>query len=185
MQTVIVNVTLTMTGGLQMAKTSTERMQAKKEREEAARRAAEDSTYPYLKETFSEFLKHEGNYSSVEIALGLAGIEAPLIEDEMGPENFALEDVIAGVDDPFPGAKGAIGRAEIMIDCFIDAAMELANVVQNYKRQEIEARLAELENSEKADRATAMKEAVKLTKILDQLDKQVRRSFPQWKVTGI
>ncbi|KIN60650.1 hypothetical protein Z945_1626 [Sulfitobacter noctilucae] len=103
----------------------------------------------------------------------------------MGPENFALEDVIAGVDDPFPGAKGAIGRAEIMIDCFIDAAMELANVVQNYKRQEIEARLAELENSEKADRATAMKEAVKLTKILDQLDKQVRRSFPQWKVTGI
>ncbi|MBM1688821.1 hypothetical protein [Sulfitobacter geojensis] len=168
-----------------MAKTSTERMREKKEREEAAHRAAEDSAHPYFKETFSEFLSHESNYSNVEIALGLAGIEAPLIENEQGPEVFALEDVIAGVENPFPGASGAIGRAEITIDCLIDAAMELAIVVQNYKRQEIEARLKELENSDTADRATAMKEAVKLNKILDQLDKQVRRSFPQWKVTGI
>lgn len=168
-----------------MAMTNAEKKQAQRDREEAARRAAEDSTYPYLKETFSEFLFHESNYSNVEIALGLAGIEAPLIENEQGPEVFALEDVIAGVENPFPGASGAIGRAEITIDCLVDAAMELAIVVRNYKRQEIEARLAELENSETADRATAMKEAVKLNKILDQLDKQVRRSFPQWKVTGI
>ncbi|NDW43669.1 hypothetical protein [Ruegeria sp. PrR005] len=167
-----------------MAKSSTERMREKKERDEAARRALGDATYPYLRETFSQFLGHEGNYSNVEIALGLAGIEAPQIEDERDPEAFAIEEVIAGVEDPFPGAKGAIGRAEVMIDCYIDAAIELAGVVNNYKRQEIEARLSELESSDTADKATAMKEAVRLNKMLDQLNKQVRRSFPQWKVTG-
>lgn len=168
-----------------MTTTSTERMRRKKEREAAEHRAAPDSTYPYLREPFSKFLEHEGNYQSVEIALGLIGFEAPLIEDERDPEDFALEEVIAGVENPFPGAKGAVGRAEVMVDCLLDAAMELAGVVNTYKRREIKARLAELEHSETADRATAINEAVKLNKILDLLEKRVRRDFPQWKVTGV
>ncbi|MDE4096663.1 hypothetical protein [Phaeobacter gallaeciensis] len=168
-----------------MAMTEAEKKRVQRQRADVARRAEVDSTYPYLKETFSEFLDHEGNYSNVEIALGLAGIEAPLIDDERDPEAFALEDVIAGVENPFPGAKGAIGRAEVMVDCFIDAAIELAAIVNNYKRAEITARFAELEHSSETDRAEAMKEAVRLNKMLDQLNKQVRRSFPQWKVTGV
>lgn len=168
-----------------MAMTEAEKKRAQRAKLEADRRAMSDATYPYLKETFSEFLKHEGNYVNVEIALALAGIEAPQIEDERDPDACALEDVLEDQDDPFPGAKGAIGRAEVMVDCFIDAAIELAGVVNIYKRQEIEARLAELESADTADRATAMKEAVRLNKMLDQLDKQVRKSFPQWKVTGV
>lgn len=168
-----------------MALTPAEKQKAYRERELAQRKAASDSTYPYLRETFSAFLEHEGNYQNVEIALGLAGIEAPLIEDERDPVAFALEEVVAGVENPFPGAKGAIGRAEVIIDCLVDAASELAGVVNNYKRHEIESRLSELESSSEADRATAMKEAVRLNKMLDQLSKRVRRDFPQWKVTGV
>jgi len=168
-----------------MALTPAEIQKAYRDRQKAAKKAAEDSTYPYLKETFSEFLKHEGDYSSVQEVLGLAGMEAPWIDDERGPEECASEDAIVGVDDPFPGAKGAIGRAEVIMDCLISAAVELSGIVNNYKRQEIEARLAELETSDEKDKATAIKEAVKLNKILDQLDKQVRWPFRQWKVTGV
>ncbi|AWZ22293.1 Hypothetical protein RAK1035_3586 [Roseovarius sp. AK1035] len=94
-------------------------------------------------------------------------------------------------DDPFPGAKGAVGRAEVIVDYLLDAAWSLADALNRYKREEIEARLAELENSDDADTATAtatatvIKEAVRLSKILDQLNKRVRRDFPQWKVTGV
>ncbi len=168
-----------------MALTEAEKKRVQRARKEADRRALSDSTYPYLEETFSEFLRHEGNYQNVEIALALAGLEAPQIEDERDPGTFALEAVLEGVDDPFPGAKGAVGRAEVLIDCLIDAASELAVVVRNYKKQEIEARLAELESSDTTDRATAMSEAVKLNKILEQLDKQVRRNFPQWRISGV
>ncbi len=168
-----------------MALTPAEKQKAYRERQKAEQKAAQDSTYPYLKETFSEFLEYEGNYSNVDIALSIAGIEAPLIEDERGPEEFTLNDVMHGVENPFQGASGAIGRAEVIIDSLIDAALEFAYVVRSYKQKEIKARLAELESSETTDRATAMAEAVKLNKILEQLDREVRRSFPQWRVTGI
>ncbi len=168
-----------------MALTAAEKQKAYRERELAQRKAAPDSTYPYLRETFSEFLQHEGNYQNVEIAMALAGIQAPVIEDERDPECFALEEVVAEVDNPFPGSKGALGRAQVLIECLLDAANELANVVNKYERQEVEARLAELENSDNVDRATEINKAVKLNKILDLLNKRVRRDFPQWKVTGV
>ncbi|MEQ8899272.1 MAG: hypothetical protein RID23_19495 [Roseovarius sp.] len=168
-----------------MNSTSAERMRRKREREVAEHRAAPDSTLPYLRETFSDFLEREGNYQNVEIALGLAGFEAPLIDDERDPEAFALEEAVAGVDNPFPGSKGALGRAQVIIECLIDAASELANVVNNYEREQLEARLAELESSDTTDKATAINEAVKLNKMLDLLNKRVRKDFPQWKVTGV
>lgn len=168
-----------------MAKTSTERMQAKREREAQERREAEDSTYPYLRETFAAYLEHESEYSEVELILGIAGIEAPLINDERGPENFILEGLFVDPFNPFPGSKGSIGRAEVTVTCLLDAASYLASIINTYKLREIDARLAELKNPDNADRETAIEEAVKLNKIKDQLEKQVRWSFPQWKVTGV
>jgi len=38
--------------------------------------------------------------------------------------------------------------------------------------------------SDESSIPTAIKEAVELNKMLDQLNKQVRWTFPQWKVTG-
>lgn len=168
-----------------MAKTSTERMREKKERDEAARRTMADATYPYLKRTFSELADAHDGFTEFQLPLWTAGIEAPSFADERGPEAFVLEDATQGVDNPFGETQGAVGRAEVIVACLIDAAIELAEVVNSYKRHEIEARLAELESSSDTNRATAMKEAVRLNKMLDQLDKQVRRSFPQWKVTGV
>lgn len=173
-----------------MAKTSTERMREKKERETKAHLGSGEFTYPYLKKAFSELSKEEAGFSNFEMALELAGIEPPRFEDERGPADFTVNREAIGVDlygveNIYPDAKGAIGRADTIIGCLIDAAAELADEVNNYKRKEIKNRLAELESSDTEDRATAMSEAVKLNKILDQLDKQVRRSFPQWRVTGV
>jgi len=170
---------------IDMGLTEAEKKQLQRERKRAEHKANSDSCYPYLKETFSEFLEHEGNYVDVEIALGLAGIEAPLIEDERDPEEFALEEVKAGIENLFPGAQGAIGRAEVLVDCLLDAATQMALVVNNYKRQEIQRRLKELEKSTEMDTGTKMNEAVKLNKLLEALDKDVRRSLPQWKITGV
>lgn len=166
-----------------MALTPAQKQKAYRDRQRANERAAEDCTYPYLRETFAEFLQHEANYSNVEICLGLAGIEAPLFVDDRGPDQFAFSECTAGVDNPFPGARGSIGRAEVIIDQLIDAANELAAVVNTYKTCEIDKRLAELQDPNVSDRSTAIEEAVTLNKMKDQLSKRVRRSFPQWKVT--
>ena len=136
---------------------------------------------------FHEFFEGEDHFSSFNLPLALAGIEAPEFEDDRGPEAFVLNDATAGVDDPFGGATGALGRAEVMVGCLIDAAVFLAQLTNTYKRQEIAARLAEVEASdlsEPAAKKAALQDAARLNKMLDQLDKQVRWTFPQWKVTG-
>ncbi|WP_028717161.1 hypothetical protein [Paracoccus sp. J39] len=122
-------------------------------------------------------------------SLELAGITAPLFEDDRGPEAYTLDDLdeleakfVFGED-----SGTSLGRAEVMIGCLIKAAEGLADEVNTYKRTEIKARLAEIEASDLSDPAkkkAALKEATRLNKMLDQLDKQVRWTFPAWKVTG-
>lgn len=173
-----------------MAKTSTERMREKKEREAKTHLGSGELTYPFLTKTFSKLYDETGGFSNFEMYLELAGIEPPRFEDERGPAEFTVNREAIGVDlygveNIYPDAEGAIGRADTIIGCLLDAAVELAEIVNNYKRREIEARLVALENLDTADRATAMNEAVKLNKILDQLNKQIRKSFPEWRVTGI
>lgn len=147
-----------------MPKTSTERMREMKERETKERLQSGESTYPYLRKTFSQRSKEAEGFTDFEMYLELAGIEPPRFEDERGPEKFTVNaDAIGlelyGVDNIYPNAKGAIGRADTIIGCLIDAAAELANEVNSYKKQEIKARLAELESPDMADRATAMSDA--------------------------
>lgn len=173
-----------------MAKTSTERMREKKERDQREQMVAPESTNLYLKKPFSKVWEESAGFSDFEMPLELAGIVPPIFEDERNPEEFtknadAIGLKLYGVENIYGNRKGAIGRAEVTIGCLIDAAAELAAIVNHYKRQELEARLAQLESSTEIDRAEAMKEAVRLNKMLDQLNKQVRRSFPQWEVTGV
>jgi predicted XRE-type DNA-binding protein len=73
------------------------------------------------------------------------------------------------------------------VGCLIDAAGELARIISGYKRDEIDARIAEIEQSDLSDPAAkkqAFAEMAKLKEMRDQLGKQVRWTFPQWKVTG-
>ncbi|MBB3566088.1 hypothetical protein [Rhizobium sp. BK491] len=83
--------------------------------------------------------------------------------------------------------RGALGRAERMVGLYLDAASTLADYINRYKVQEINARLAELEVADLSDtqaRKQAVADIVRLTKFRDQLSKQVRWTLPQWKVKG-
>ncbi len=174
-----------------MALTGAEKAQRFRDRQKAKKldqlkgpgRAASD----LFRTPFFEVLQDDPNFSSVQMALELAGIEAPSFDDDQGPTALAIEGVLDGVDDPFPVAENSLGRAETMVGCFLDAAVELAGIVNSYKQREIAARLAEIEAHDMTDpetRKAAMAEIVRLTKISDQLKKQVRWTLPQWKVEG-
>ena len=175
-----------------MALTPAEKQKAYRERQKESKRADLKSgsleATEVSKRLFSDTFQTDPNATDFELALGLAGMVAPSFDDERGPTETALQHTIAGAEDTFGDAfgdaSGAIGRAEVTIGCLIDAAVTLAGIVNTHLKKEISDRLAELEDPRQADRATAMNEAVRLNKMLDQLDKQVRWTFPQWKVTG-
>lgn len=170
-----------------MALTPAEKQRKYRERlrkQEAKQSNALASVY---QSPFHEFFDHQGYDLDFELALALAGIVPPEFDDDRGPEAFVLNGATDDLDDPFNGATGALGRAEVMIGCLTDAAVALASLVNAYKRQEIKARLAEIEASDLSEpdvKKAALQQAARLQKMLDQLDKQVRWTFPQWKVTG-
>lgn len=70
-----------------MAKSSTERMRDKKERERKEQLVAAESTNPYIKKLFSEVWNDDIlRFSDFNMYLELAGIEPPTFEDERNPE---------------------------------------------------------------------------------------------------
>ena len=124
-------------------------------------------------------------YSDVDLCLALTGIQMPEFIDDRGPEEFVLNDATEGVEDPFDGASGSLGRAEVMVGCLISAAVELSSTINTYKRMEIKDRIAELEQSDITDpktRKRVLTEIVRLNKMLEALDKEVRWTFSQWKI---
>jgi hypothetical protein len=135
---------------------------------------------------FFEYYDENAPLSEFNMSLDIAGIPMPEFNDDRGPRAYALNDVL-DVDEPtFADEVRSLGRAEVMVGALIEAGRCLAYMVNDYKRTEIEARLAEIEASDLTDTAAkraAMKEAARLTKMLDQLQKEVRWPFPQWKVT--
>ncbi|MCE8523350.1 hypothetical protein KBY24_20080 [Ruegeria pomeroyi] len=167
-----------------MALTPAEKQKAYRERKRQQKREQVDAAHPVLKTPFSDWMRSDVCYSDFLTPFEIIGLKPPLFEDERGPEEFMILGAIED-ENPFPGAEGAVGRAEVIVDYLLDAVWSLTDALNRYKILEIEARLRELESSKTAGRATAMKEAVRLNKMLDQLDKQVRRAFPQWKVTGV
>ena len=81
--------------------------------------------------------------------------------------------------------RGSIGRAERIVGSLLDAAGALAGEINQYKTEEINARIAELEQADLSDpdiKKQALADIVTLTKIRDQLQKQVRWTLPQWRV---
>lgn len=170
-----------------MAKSPAERQREYMARKKEAESQASRSLSGIYKRPFFEFYEKQDNLSEIELPLALGGFISPEFEDDRGPEDFVLNDATVGVDDPFMGATNSLGRAEVITDCLIDVAVALASRLNEYKKSEIKARLAEIEASDLSDpeiRKAALKEVTRLNKMLDQLEKQVRWTFPQWKVTG-
>lgn len=170
-----------------MALTPAEKQKAyrerKKEKQRSQLRYGSMEAAGISKRPFSETFQADSDASDLELTLGIAGMVAPDFEDERGPTEAALPHTIAGAEDTFDYVTGALARAEVAIDSLLSAAVILSGIVNKHLKSEINDRLAELEDPQNSDRATAIKEAVKLNKMLDQLDKQVRWAFPQWKVT--
>ena len=142
---------------------------------------------PFRKPFFEAF-QDDGNASNVDMSLDCAGIEPVLFEDDSGPKSSTgqIEQMAADSgEEAYLGAHNSLGRAEVLVGCLIDAAAELASIINAYKRKEIRQRIAEIEEADLSDpvaRKAALARIVQLNKLMDQLDKQVRWTFKQWKI---
>lgn len=170
-----------------MAKSNAERLREFKARKKEQEKIASLTLSGVFKRPFFETLPKDYDLDSAFADnFEFMGIPTPEFKDDRGPEahtDYSPE--IAG--SQFIENPRSLGRAEVMVTALIEAAQDLAWHVADYKRKEIKARLAEIEASdlsEPAAKKAALKEAARLNKMLDQLSKQVRHTFPQWKVTG-
>ncbi len=150
------------------------REQRKRERDRLL--AARDAALPDLRTPFFEYFERERGLNLNEYAT-VMGDDWYLFDDDSG---IKPSDEDALIQEDQDSASNSLGKAELLIGHFIDMATELARLVSDYKRAEIEARLKEAEACESIDDG----EIERLKKMRHQLKRQVRWAFPQWKVTG-
>lgn len=165
--------------------------QKQKEKKRASLRTTEALEFSQVAQRpfFEHFQEVAGGFSDFMLCLDLAGIEAPDIEDDSDPKSLLGEIEKGFIDEPenspFTKGGGSLARGELIVGGLIDAAREMASIINSYKREEINNRIAELEASDLSDadeRKRALNDMVQLKGMLDQLDKEIRWSFPQWKV---
>ena len=167
-----------------MALSNAEIQKQWRERQKAKRQKATDAASNDLRRPFHAWLAaNRVNWDEFVIPLDIAGIRPPEFEDDRDPSSASGE-----IDsDIYAGKRGSIARAELTVDCLLEAARALAEHVNAYKREEIDARIEEFENANLTDPATrkdALTDIVRLTRARDRLDKQVRYTLPEWKVQG-
>jgi hypothetical protein len=163
-----------------MAMTPLERKHRSLEKKAEREKLAGDPTDKIAERPFNEYLT-ASDWSEVLTYLDWAGINpdaVPTFDTDDDPEHNPE------TDGPY---RGSIGRAERMVGLFLDAASQLASMINDYKKQEIGRAIAELEGADLTDPAVkrkALADIVRFNKLSDQLDKQVRWTLPQWKVKG-
>lgn len=179
-----------------MALTNAEKVKQYRERQKAKKDKAQKSAEgPSLADVmhrpFFEYFEGHGEEQTFTMCMDTAGIEPPDFSDDSAPKSATGEIEAIFAENPesslYHGQTNSLARAEIMIGQLIDAAASLARIMNDYKRDEIDARIAEIEQSDLSDAATKKKafaDMARLKKMRDQLDKQVRWTFPQWKVMG-
>ena len=153
-----------------MAMSPKERKQKQLEREREEQKVLPDSTYPYLRTPLHEHPVFDANISSVDLVFELMGIDPPVFEDDRGPAEFAHDACFSTDDDKeatFAGRKGAVGRAECMIHFLLDATMELSEIINRYKLNELDDRLKEIDAmdlSDPGERKRALEAVVQIEK---------------------
>lgn len=172
-----------------MALSSQEKVRRHRERKKAQEAKASVQLADIYRIPFNEFFEPNRVGSDFDVALLLAGIETPKFEDDKGAREHTAYPDPESLDGMgvFEVATNSLGRAEFIIETLATAAEGLAGWVNGYKKEEIKQRLQEIEERDLSDpeaKRAAMQEATRLNKMLDQLDKQVRITLPQWKVTG-
>lgn len=176
-----------------MAKSAAQRKREQIERQREQERLLPDSSYPFLKEPFYAWLERTGAGGDWEAAmfhLDAAALPRPKFDDDRGPYSIdgEVERLKDDNYDPYAGFEGSIGRAESMVDNLIATASGMAMVINQYKQEELENRIAEIEQSDLSDpkvRKKALADIVRLRAMMDRLrDKMVRVSLYQWKIKG-
>lgn len=170
-----------------MALTNAEKVKRYRERqkEAALKRATTDPTI--FRSSFCDSVAN-AQWDFGRAMLDTVGISVARIVDDRDPDFASM--VAAGVRDgelDLGNYKRSLGRAEVTLDHILEAAGKMATAIADYKRSEIDARIAEIEQadlSEPEAKKKAFADMARLKKMRDQLDKQVRWTFPQWKVTG-
>lgn len=164
-----------------MAMTPLERKRKSLERKAEAARKAGDPTDEITSRRFFEYIADvSGQWKSGVANLEIAGLTVPVFDDDSDDE-WSSEIY----DEPF---RGSIGRAERMVGLLIDAAVDFAATIKAYKREAIEAAIAQIEQAdlaEHAEKKKALAEVVRLAKLRDQLERNVRWEIPQWQVTRV
>lgn len=177
-----------------MALSNAEKVRRYRERQKAKKEAELKQPTPrseVFKKPFFEFFPVDDQTGSQYVqSLELAGVAPPLFQDDTGPEVSTLDDLnIDDEDDefanPFGDSKGnSLGKAEVLVGCLLDAASDLASWINDYKKSEIKARIAEFEAAELPDadaRRAAFAKVAELTNMLAELDKTIRWPLPVWK----
>ncbi len=177
-----------------MALSNAEKVRRYRERQKAKKaeelKRPTEPTYDLEKPFFEFFPLDEQLGSAYCQNLELCGIEPILFEDDTGPEVSTLDDLSdpvepTGKSNPFGSSQGtSLGKAEVILGCLLEAAQDLAYRVNDYKKSELRARIAELEESDLADEAVRKEAIAKiavLTKKIAELEKSVRFQFPIWK----
>ena len=114
-------------------------------------------------------------------------MEAPEFADDAGPKSFtgSYEEIPELKESIFPDSGRSLDRAELLVGCLLDAAVSLAQTVNDFKKREIDARIRETTAGDLTDPGKskiAVERIVILTKMREQLDKDVRWTVPQWRV---
>ena len=171
-----------------MAMSPAEKQRKYRERKRKAEAAASVSVEDVFKTPFCEYYEPDRMGTDFDVSLILAGIETPVFNDDEGvlahtvyPDPDTLDD-----SEVVQEATNSLGRAEFIVESLICAAISLADSINHYKRLEIGKRLKELEDrdlSTSEAKKIAMREASRLNKMLDQIDKSIRVTFPEWKAT--
>ena len=177
-----------------MALSNAEKVRRYRERQKAKKQSElKQPTAPseIYKTPFCEFFTHDEQLGSQYTqALELVGLEPVMFNDDSGPETSTLDDLHddfedTGTSNPFGDSKGSsLGKAEIVVASLLDAASDLASWINDYKKSEIKARIAELEASDLPDadaRRDAFAKVAELNKMLEDLDKTIRWPLPVWK----
>src|SRR6056297_378562 len=170
-----------------MAMSAKERKQKQLENERRELARQMDATYPYLKVPFFKYLENS-DWSDVELCFDLIGVEPPMFDDDRGPADFASNICFATEEDrieAFQSSEKSIGRAEVMVDLMLDAAQELARMINTHKQRELQKRREELEQADLSDpehRSKALQDAAEIARLQEELQKNVRRTFQTWRV---
>ena len=168
-----------------MAMTNAERQRRYREQREAARRTEREETAPFIRRSFSTFFEkgdseNMGGWEDAEETLAYAGVTLPALATDEWPEfeEYGLQS--SGVEN-----RGSISKAEFLAGALHDALSVLTAKLNRFKREEIEARIAELENADLSAphmKRRALEEIVELKRIKARLAKSVRLTFPAYEI---